>query len=326
VILKVRAITRWKRSKKNRRISSRIQWPSNLHIFFISLLVADLIQALGSMFDLKWVIVAGVVEGPFCTAQGVLKHIGDTGVALTTMAIAFQTFFVIVFRWKVAHSPRAALGVVGAIWLSLALAVGIASSKHDSFYGSTRYWCWIRTPPYRNLSIALQYFWMWLAAALTFVLYGISWAVFRYRSRKATVDEDASDRDSAIQMLWYPVIYTITVLPISVTRFIQFIDLRSPPFAATTFAGVIFGSSGIFNVLLFAFTRPALLSLPIINEDEDDMEASKTVGFDDGLVDAQQVTRSEWSPVTDSTRRTESQEDLWHIDVAQGDQQGSLPD
>lgn len=56
----------------------------------------------------------------------------------------------------------------------------------------------------------------------------------------------------------YPAIYTITVLPIAIVRFRAFHD-QHVPFAATVVSDVLFSSSGLFNVILFALTRPSLL-------------------------------------------------------------------
>lgn len=56
----------------------------------------------------------------------------------------------------------------------------------------------------------------------------------------------------------YPAVYTITVFPMTVTRWMSFSG-ASVPFAATAFASVTFWSSGLFNVILFAITRPRLL-------------------------------------------------------------------
>lgn len=52
--------------------------------------------------------------------------------------------------------------------------------------------------------------------------------------------------------------YTITVLPIAVVRWSAF-SSNNVPFAATIVADVLFASSGLLNVILFAITRPALL-------------------------------------------------------------------
>ena len=52
--------------------------------------------------------------------------------------------------------------------------------------------------------------------------------------------------------------YTITVLPIAITRWMSFTG-RQIPWAGTVFSDVVFASSGFLNVLLFTATRPNLL-------------------------------------------------------------------
>lgn len=52
--------------------------------------------------------------------------------------------------------------------------------------------------------------------------------------------------------------YTITVLPIAIVRFMAFRGDRVP-FGATVLADVIFSFSGLFNVILYGITRPSLL-------------------------------------------------------------------
>ena len=67
-----------------------------------------------------------------------------------------------------------------------------------------------------------------------------------------------TDTSHTLCILSYPAIYTITVLPIAIVRFRAFHD-QHVPFAATVVADVLFSCSGLFNVILFALTRPSLL-------------------------------------------------------------------
>ena len=81
--------------------------------------------------------------------------------------------------------------VVSAIWVALALIVGIsfATHKHKTYYGDTQYCtythgiisstfelngcisgCWI-TSDYPVQRIVLEYLWMWITAFLNFILY-----------------------------------------------------------------------------------------------------------------------------------------------------------
>jgi hypothetical protein len=40
--------------------------------YFLSLLIANMLQGVGTVMNLKWVHLGGVLSGYFCTAQGVL--------------------------------------------------------------------------------------------------------------------------------------------------------------------------------------------------------------------------------------------------------------
>ncbi|KAJ4486000.1 hypothetical protein J3R30DRAFT_3819194, partial [Lentinula aciculospora] len=263
---------------------------THVHCYFVNLLIFDLIQAIGGVIDVKWVADAAVTEGPLCTAQGILKQVGDVGVAFSWVIpiIALHTFCVLVLRWNAA--PRTAVAVLIFIWVFIALIVGlsIATHKGKDYYGDTQYWCWI-TGHYGFERIALEYFWLWLAAFINLVCYGIMALVvkgvlivegvrFRFLGWKGHVSQNGfgmlnnidkltgADRIHAnaiaMRMLFYPAIYLLSVTPITVVRFMAFAG-SNVPFPATAFASITFSSSGVFNVLLFAMTRPKLLPLRV---------------------------------------------------------------
>ncbi|ESK97967.1 hypothetical protein Moror_905 [Moniliophthora roreri MCA 2997] len=212
---------------------------THVHYYFVNLLLSDLIQAIGAIFNVKWIAEAKVTEGTTCTVQGIFKQIGDVGVALTSLAIATHTLLVLVFR---VHSrPRTALVVLAVIWIFIALIVGINMGVHrgQRYYGNTQYWCWI-TEQYAEERIGLEYLWMWLAAFMNLVCYVLIALVLKGSN------------------IPYPLIYIVTVFPIAVVRWLAF-DGTEVPFEATTFAAILFSSSGLFNTLLFAWTRPKLL-------------------------------------------------------------------
>ncbi|KAJ8083900.1 hypothetical protein PM082_002666 [Marasmius tenuissimus] len=208
---------------------------------------------------------------------GMLIQIGDVGVALTSLVIAFQTFLVLVFRANPPH--YVAVIVLAAIWTLIALMVGVNMGLHgkNRFYGDTQYWCWI-TESYPKERIATDYFWLWLAAALNLVFYlaivlvlqgfvvvGRGRVSFRQIPKRQTSlvssvasTESTSRRFVALQMLFYPLVYIITILPICIVRWLHYAG-RSIPFPATAFAAILFFSSGLFNVCLFVYTRPKLL-------------------------------------------------------------------
>ncbi|KIM86585.1 hypothetical protein PILCRDRAFT_815818 [Piloderma croceum F 1598] len=260
---------------KIKRGASR-KWSTETHIhwFFLNLMIFDLIQAAGGLMDIKWVAQAFVTEGRYCTAQGAIKQIGEVG------AIAVHTCGVLAFRWK--SPPITALLVISFIWIFIALIIGITFATHKGkvYYGDTQYWCWI-TSRYLSQQIALEYLWLWIAAFVVLVVYASlalilkGFIVVKRGSIRFTTSEDRVKRqftsshstsrrlDSnsvAMKLLFYPAVYIITVLPISIVRFITFFNANAyVPFTATAFADILFASSGLLNVILFALTRPKVL-------------------------------------------------------------------
>ena len=61
----------------------------------------------------------------------------------------------------------------------------------------------------------------------------------------------------AKQMLWYPIAYTVLVLPIAAARFSTFTG-ASVPFSVTIFTAAVFMLTGFVNAVLFGLTRNVL--------------------------------------------------------------------
>jgi len=110
----------------------------------------------------------------------------------------------------------------------------------------------------------------------SFLLYS-GLAVFVYREHvqvenasivSSTVQGKAIKK-LALQMIFYPLIYFVCIMPQSIVRFIQFANNeRPPPFPASAFAAITFSSSGFLNVILYAYTRPSLLPRDPAGNDE----------------------------------------------------------
>jgi len=229
--------------------------------------------------NVKWVVQAAVTEGPYCTAQGVMKQAGATGVALISLAIALHTFGAMIFHWDSSH--KHAMLIIGLISVFITLMIGISCAVHkgDRFYGDTKYWCWISSG-YNGERIGTEYLWLWVAAFVDIVLYVflalvvkgfivINGSTIRITTGEERVRQSLTSRRSsgkdvtstvAIGLLFYPAVYTVTVLPYAVVRWIPYSNPDAQvPFAATAFATMLFGMSGLFNVILYTFTRPGLL-------------------------------------------------------------------
>ncbi|CAE6410613.1 unnamed protein product [Rhizoctonia solani] len=161
---------------------------THVDFYMLSLLVADLLQGLGAVVNIEWIRGAECYCGPLCKAQGVIQTLGETGVAMSTLAISIHTFVVIFFSW---HPPTGAAGtriwgtVIALIWLylSLCVSVGFAVNQKklrsassdvalEDFYAPTPFYCWIGQG-YLIERIIFEYFWIWSTALSSIVLYSI---------------------------------------------------------------------------------------------------------------------------------------------------------
>ena len=147
------------------------------------------------------------------------------------------------------------------------------------FQSPTPYWCWIGGA-FDAERIAGEYFWLWTAALSSIFFYTLlffrlrgniqvdpqDWKRIRVRLHPSSHVLDAPFTGTcreAMAMIWYPICYTILVLPLSIVRWRTF---RAPgqqqlqtPFAVTAVVITIFGLSGVVNVVLIMLTRRNLL-------------------------------------------------------------------
>ncbi|KAJ6629520.1 hypothetical protein B0H10DRAFT_1776278 [Mycena sp. CBHHK59/15] len=247
-----------------------------MDVLMLSLFVADLIQAIGAVMDARWVHAGKVEVGAFCTAQGVVQQLGETSVAITTLMITVFTFVGVWWRKGLGATFLAEI-LVGLAWLFVVLIVAIGNalhrSTHDLYESPTPYWCWIGQG-YLGLRIWGEYVWFWITLGFSSFAYLLlflwargnitvsetSWWRFSVH-RTSSTEVDRGQRRNSYTMIAYPVCYCILVLPLSVVRWIGFVQDRggrtghTPPPA--TFAVIsIYGLSGALNVALLLNTRP----------------------------------------------------------------------
>ncbi|KAF8068761.1 hypothetical protein FPV67DRAFT_1652217 [Lyophyllum atratum] len=258
--------------------------------FFICLMLAELVQAVGGLLNIQWVIDGAVTEGSLCTAQGALKQLGDVSVAFMSLCIAFQTFSVLILRW---HAPvSASKYIIAVVFLFIALMQGIsvATRTHSSkgpYYGNTGFWCWIGDN-YMKEKIIFEYLWMWLAGFIMLIIYGMTAIVMRgilvvgdesersgrwglrwnwsgrKRTRQAFVDDNGEEEEErqakaiANLMLFYPAVYIVCVFPVGLVRWLAFSGKYVPP-GATIISSIVFSLSGLLNTILYVTTRPELV-------------------------------------------------------------------
>ncbi|KAJ7314237.1 hypothetical protein DFH08DRAFT_895814 [Mycena albidolilacea] len=240
--------------------------------YFISLLFSDLIQATGSILNVRWIRDMAVEVGDVCTLQGVLKQTADVATAFWTLVIAIHTFCLLVLQLKPSRFTFLATLIGGWSGICAIVIAGPTiqnTPRHGPFYGISGYWCWI-SPEYPTSRITLDYLFMFMAATFSFVLYTLIFLRLRgniiIEGRRITFRRTgmawrgSNDNHALIiakQMLLYPVAYTIIILPIAASRFSSFAGL-DVPFEVTIFTAAVFLLSGVVNATVFMMTRRIL--------------------------------------------------------------------
>jgi len=261
---------------------------SHLVAYYVSLLLANALQGVGTAMNVKWVLEHGVTSGGFCAVQGGLKQAGNIGTALWSFMIALHLFNLLFLRW-----PSTKAGLLASLiggWSAVVFFVVIGplalqKVNRGSYFGISGLWCWIRSE-YGVERTMLEYFFEYLSVVLGFVLYTAiilrvrgnlhhcdgRWGlrfVPRGDSWKLSFGRDLVDSYMlrlAVRIIWLPVAYSIALLPISISRLSEFSG-HSVPLWATIASAMIFNLSGFVNVvLLVAMWRflPDASALPSI--------------------------------------------------------------
>jgi hypothetical protein len=217
------------------------------------LFIAEWIQALGGVLNIKWVHDEKVFRGTFCNAQGAIEQLGETTVALVTLVIAFHTFSSLWWSRGVKSILTASI-LMGLVWsfVILYVAIGLGVNINKSYMTPT-YWCWIG-PNYLKEKITGEYVWFWLTLGLSLVFYTLLF----FWSRKNNM------RHHSLKLIAYPITYSVVIIPSSVVRFIEFSQENKGqqdhvPVAWIFFAEAVYRLSGIITVLLFMLRRRGLL-------------------------------------------------------------------
>ena len=148
------------------------------------------------------------------------------------------------------------------------------------YYGIAGYWCWI-TSEYKIERYTSEYLFMFTSAGFSFILYlfvflrlrgnvsvSAGWKMDFHQRPKvrpgrtsggtyiSTDDRRLESRMTTVakQMLWYPLAYTVLVLPMGATRYATNYGIPVP-FPVTTFTAALFVLSGFVNTVLFCATH-----------------------------------------------------------------------
>jgi hypothetical protein len=201
--------------------------------------------------------------------------------------IAVHTFSLVFLRRQ--WSNRTCYIVLVVSWALLLLELCIETfiiaepKKIGPYFGVAGYWCWI-TPAYPISRYATSYLLMFVSAGLSFILYLLVFFRLRgnitvspghkiYFHRRpqikvgrandgtciVTDDQRVESHSTRVakHMLWYPLAYTVIILPIASARFSTF-NGASVPFLVTICTAALFMLHGFINTVLFCTTRDIL--------------------------------------------------------------------
>ncbi|KAJ7736825.1 hypothetical protein B0H16DRAFT_1572738 [Mycena metata] len=246
-----------------------------MDVLMLSLFAADLVQAVGAVMDIKWVHSGVVAVGPFCTAQGVVQQLGETSAAMITLLITLFTFAGVWFRKS---STSLAAVLVALVWIFVMLIITIGNTthrgSHSLFESPTPYWCWLGQD-FLGFRLAGEYVWFWINLAVAVIVYitlflwargnitisDTVWWRFSVHRSPADADAERARRQTSYAMIAYPICYCVLLVPLSVVRWIGFVEERggrmdSIPSAATLAVISLYGLSGASNVVLLLSTKP----------------------------------------------------------------------
>ncbi|KAK0476750.1 hypothetical protein IW261DRAFT_1566827 [Armillaria novae-zelandiae] len=278
-----------------------------MDVFMLSLFFADFIQALGAVLDIKWINEGKVETGPFCTAQGIIQQLGETGVAITTLIIALYTFIVVRWRKGMDAIIISKLVIVIAWAFTVILIIVGNTTRGPNYEEPTPVRSLSPSPQFLNPHSAWfgEYVWFWITLGVQ-------------PDKPESLEEKARRRNSlsmiasvfmispctsGLSSLRYPAVYSILVLPLSVVRWITFNGKNQLGSEATLIVISIYGLSGMMNVILLLVTRPNSVlfgktgragrgrvssprgwSDPQVHAKEDGTEDSSQFGLDDESV------------------------------------------
>ncbi|KAJ6590547.1 hypothetical protein DFH09DRAFT_207234 [Mycena vulgaris] len=270
---------------------------THFQAYFVCLLLANTMQAWANTMSLRWVVHGGAEDGALCAAQGGIKQGGNIGTALWSFIISLHLFNLLFLRYKTPKLISWGVVVFGWSFIFTIVFLGpvaIQTAARGHYFGIAGHSCWI-THNYRIEQIFLEYFFEYLAVALNVFLHLATF--LRVRGNLLRVDgrwrvrwvplgaswqlalgrdfTDSTMLRLAKHMIWYPVAYAVTIVPISITRLSQFCGMDVPLWA-DALTGCIFDLGGFLNVLLFFGARrffPEADALPEFTAQRKDVDA-----------------------------------------------------
>lgn len=253
---------------------------THLFAYFLSLLAANIFQCVGTVINFEWVAQGGVILGLTCTFQGAFKQAGNLAVSVWSLIIAIHVFNVLFLRIsvpKVIHIGALCFAWSFIFFIVLVGRFAMQRPELGPYYGISGAWCWI-SPNYPKERMFLEYFFAFISIGISFFLYIAALlrirgnlvrdSTYGWRVRflpkgedwRLAIGQDIVDKNMlrvVRRMIWYPVVYSVILVPISILRIYEF-NGNSVPFVLTAIAGVLFNFMGLINVIFLIYAERCL--------------------------------------------------------------------
>ncbi|EIN08839.1 hypothetical protein PUNSTDRAFT_134015 [Punctularia strigosozonata HHB-11173 SS5] len=267
-----------------------------------SLMAATVLQAVGSLMNLRWVLQGYADNSTFCSAQGALKNTGNVGIAVWSFLTAAYSFDRLFLRDTCTRLGKWLLLIGG--WTAVAFVpligrVAIQRKSNGPYFGVSGLWCWI-TDEYPVERFMLEYFIEFLSAGLSFILYmavllrvrgNLAQSNGKWRLRWVSKEDawqlaisrdliDSLMQKVALFAVLFPVAYGILLVPIALARFTEFAG-KDVPLWATVLADMIFNLTGAVDAILILVLRrklPEMAALPDLSTKRQKVDLDDPLG------------------------------------------------
>lgn len=229
--------------------------------FFIlvyNLVIADLQQAIAFTLTTVYVVHDKIeVDSSTCGANGWFVSVGDMASGVFILSIALHTFLAVAKNQIL--SDRLFYTWLAGAWSFVYLLAALTVTLHPDVYARAGAWCWI-DQKYDKARLWLHYFWIFACMLGTIITYGLVYISINTKLASNTDQghELAAMKRAAKYMIIYPGIYVVCTLPLAGGRMAAMTGVHIP-YWYYCLAGAAITSCGWLDVILYIFTRRALL-------------------------------------------------------------------
>ncbi|CAK7216087.1 hypothetical protein SBRCBS47491_002713 [Sporothrix bragantina] len=164
--------------------------PNQFLVLVYNLLFADIQQATAFLLNVQWLTKNAVAVGsPICWVQGWFVSTGDLASSVFIMAIAMHTYLGVVRGYRL--PTWAFYSVLFALWgfvygtALLGIIITNNGAGQGGLYVRAGAWCWINSA-FQDLRLYLHYLWIFLALAITSIVYIVIFFHLHRHSKHAT--------------------------------------------------------------------------------------------------------------------------------------------